>query len=320
MCLFDCGKRIYLGTAGHGESHFSFLNRSAWASAATALKTLESWLVGFSEKKKKDIRSRFQGTDQEHHGALLELATQEFLHAVAADVEAEPSFKDRTPDFAATYKGSRVIVKCTVVQETNDDLGATQRENIIKNAVNSIDTGAFHLFWERVEAGPGKPPTKQLRINIKTLVSALDPDEEMLRLNAGCRLRSFVWDRDGWQVELAAIPGKIEGEDDRTIGMEVSGGWRKEDVKLQRALGTKAKNTRKPSKIHLTSSSSVRGSSSQMAVICARLCSGERLLDHASNLLGLKSKPKEYTNSTACLGRHRHRATAMSQQFSTSFG
>ena len=58
--LFDAGKRTYMGIADHGESHFTFLNRSAWASVATARKTLGNWFSALPEKKMDKMLDQIQ--------------------------------------------------------------------------------------------------------------------------------------------------------------------------------------------------------------------------------------------------------------------
>ena len=130
--LFDAGERTYKGIADRDESHFAFLNRSAWESVETARKTLENWFSVLPEGKKEDIRSRFRVDDRQHQGALLELATHQLLNSICTGVQVDPSFNNLTPDFAATYEGAKFVVECTVAQETDDEFNATQREARIK--------------------------------------------------------------------------------------------------------------------------------------------------------------------------------------------
>ena len=243
--LFDAGKRTYMGIADHDESHFTFLNRSAWASVATARKTLGNWFSALPEKKMEDIRSRFRSDDRQHQGALLELASFQLLRSICTSVQMDPSINNLTPDFLATFGGSDIVIECTVAQESDDDFNATQRESRIKTAINSVDTGRFRLVWELLTAGDRQPTTGNLCGKIKNWVDSLDVNEETRRLQRGSRPRMLEWRKDGWELLLEAIPADsctTKNGNGRAIGMEISGGggWRQDDAKLKKALTKKA--------------------------------------------------------------------------------
>ena len=243
--LFDHVIRTDSGIAGSDESLFDFLNRSAWASVETARKTLEIWFARFPEEKKGDIRGRFRGDDRQHLGALMELAIHEVLRAIGTRVQVDPDFDGRSPDFAVTYQGITTVVECTVVQKSDDDFNAANRENTIKEAVNSIDTGQFVLAWRRLLPGSTQPSTHRLCNDIKNWVSSLDADEEMARLKQGYgpREMEFCFGNE-WKLRLGAIPvgsGNLGEEDKRAIGVEViGGGFRQDDSRLRVALAKKA--------------------------------------------------------------------------------
>ena len=246
--LFDAGERTYKGFADRDESRFSFLNRSEKESVETARRTLESWFSVLPEGKKEDIRSRFRGDDRQHQGALLELATHQLLNSICTGVQVDPSFNNLTPDFAATYKGTKLVVECTVAQESDQDFNATQREARIKQAIDSVDTGRFLLSWELLSAGEKQPSTGVLCGKIKMWVDSLDTDEEMLRFERSRRTNSMEWRQDGWEIHFEAIPVyscASKGSDKRAIGIEFGdGGWRQDDARLKKALTKKAEKYR----------------------------------------------------------------------------
>ena len=124
--LFDCIEHTYTGYRNEGESHFHFLNRSAWGKVNDVRNTLESWFATIPERKRKSIRSMFRSDDRQHTGALLELVTHKTLCAIGFDVEADPNIEGKTPDYAAMCKDATVIVECTVIQETDEDFNAAQ--------------------------------------------------------------------------------------------------------------------------------------------------------------------------------------------------
>ncbi|MXY95196.1 MAG: hypothetical protein F4Y42_17275 [Caldilineaceae bacterium SB0664_bin_27] len=242
--LFNAGKRTNKGIADRDESHFSFLNRSAWKSVGIARRTLENWFSVLPESKKEDIRSRFRIDERQHHGALLELAIHQLLNLICTGVQVDPSFNNLTPDFAATYEGTKLVVECTVTQETDQDFNATQREVRIKKAIDSIDTGRFLLSWDLLSAGEKQPPTGVLCGKIKRWVDSLDADEEMLRFERSHRTNSMEWRQDGWEIHFEALPVHSYPTQERVkraIGIEYGGGgWRQDDVRLKKALTKKA--------------------------------------------------------------------------------
>jgi len=242
--LFDAGKRTYKGYADRDESHFTFLNRSAWESVETARKTLENWFSVLPEGKKEDIRSRFRVDDRQHQGALLELATHQLLSSICTDVQVDPSFNNLTPDFAATYEGVQFVVECTVAQETDDEFNVTRRVERVKKAIDSVDTGRFRLSLELLSIGPKQPPTGKLCDKVKSWVDSLDVDEEILRLKQGYRASSIEWRHDGWEIHFEALPVNsyaTKGRDKRAIGLEFgSGGQHQDDARLKKALSKKA--------------------------------------------------------------------------------
>ena len=248
--LFDGGERTDSGYKRRDESDFDWLNRSAWASAENARKTLESWFARFPEEKKADIRGRFRGDNRQHVGALLELGTHELLRAVGTRVNVDPDFDGKRPDFAVTYKDAPIVVECTVVQESDDDFNATNRIDTIKMAVDSIDTGQFALAWRRLLCGTGQPPTGQLCNDIRNWVSSLNADEGMARCGKiqGTMERDFTFG-NGWKLRLGAVPVGSEKpveEDTGAIGLEVAsgGGFRRDDLSLRSAVEKKASKYR----------------------------------------------------------------------------
>lgn len=241
--LFDAGKRTYKGIADRDESHFSFLNRSAWESVETARKTLENWFSVLPEGKKEDIRSRFRVDDRQHQGALLELATHKLLNSICTGVQVDPSFNNLTPDFAATYEGTQFVVECTVAQETDEEFNATRRVERVKKAIDSVDTGRFRLSLELLSIGPKQPPTGKLCDEVKNWVDSLDADEELLKFKQSYRASSMEWRQDDWEIHFEALPVNsyvTKGRDKRAIGIEFGGGgWRQDDVRLKRTLTKK---------------------------------------------------------------------------------
>ena len=167
-------------------------------------------LLGSRKKRRRDISGRFQGDDRQHLGALLELATHEILRAIGTRVQVDPDFDGKSPDFAVTYQGVTTVVECTVVQESDDDFNATNREDTIKKAVDSIDAGQFMLVWRHLSPGSTQPSTRQLCNDIRNWLSSLDADEEMARLRRGYSPREMEFGfGNGWNVRPGRDPSWV---------------------------------------------------------------------------------------------------------------
>ena len=242
MNLFDCGTRTFLGTSRHTQSTFEFFNRSAWPAVELARYTLELWFVRTPETKKKDIRRRFRGSNAEHNGAFLEIATGAILRAVGARVSDGPNIDGGTPDFEAVYRSVPIVVECTITQESDDELNNLQRTNVIKDAVDSICSGRFCLSFRVLASSSTSPPVGRLRRELQDWLAALDPDEEMIRLQKGYDRRSFVWNQDGWTVEFGAVPLTHVWANAGAIGMTMGKAfWGNDETKLRRTMEKKAK-------------------------------------------------------------------------------
>jgi len=78
--LFDVFRRTDTDFKKHGESLFTFLNRSSQKEFARARDLLEDWYSNFPTHCHKDIRSRIRsGHEMPFHSAFFEL----FLHAIS---------------------------------------------------------------------------------------------------------------------------------------------------------------------------------------------------------------------------------------------
>ena len=246
--LFDSGVRTYRGYETRSGSDFSFLNRSAWGCVEAIRSAIESWYDDLPMEKKKDIRNRFRSEDdRQHQGACLEVTTHRILHTVGEAVQGGPELPEGNPDFAASFGNVQIIVECTVAQESEEDVSATRRLNTIKAAIDSLDTGRFYLWWELLEGPTAQPPVRRLKGAILDWLSSLDPGGETRRLEQFGQLQRLTWDRDGWKVQLEAVPAssrRLERQDARAIG--VDGGQReiRDADRIRRALDRKAEKYR----------------------------------------------------------------------------
>ena len=219
--LFDPGSRISTTRKSRKEPDFEFLNRSARAPLQDARTTLDSWFAHIPQEKRKDLRRRFRESNARHAGALLELATHEILRAVSGNVQVEPELAGGRPDFLAGYRDVEVLVECTVVNDSDARIGATQVENEIKDIVEATYSGHFDLIFETRERGNGHPSTRRLRKDLEVWTASIPHREALRDLRDGKPLNSRHWSERGWEFVFYAVPVDLE-DSGGEIGMEVS--------------------------------------------------------------------------------------------------
>ena len=216
-CLFDCLERSYLGYSRFDESQFTFLNHSARENSEDVRQILERWFAMLPNEKKGRLRGHFRSNDQQHHGALLEMVTHEILCAMGAVVEVDPDLNGRTPDFAATYNGERILVECTVSQSSDDKVKAFDKWGCILQAIDSIETG--NLCFDVTLFSLGKIDTP---LDLGSLTSALEVWLDNLKRELSNGLRStdpnqpvlsleqeeYSWRHEGWEIKLTPGPGR----------------------------------------------------------------------------------------------------------------
>lgn len=242
--LFDRGERTCKEVIGFGESYFCFLNRLAWESVTEARRNLESWFSKFPSKKRSDIRKRFRGGDQEHHGALLELATHEILSAVGTDINVDPCLNGLTPDYSVRFRNDDTLVECTVAQDSDEHFKIARRESFLMEAIDSSETGSFWLQYQLHKAGSGMPPTRGIQREIGKWFGSLDPIEVVEQQRVGnLDFGSFTWSKAGWIVQLWPIPGRpdhLKGTGTGTIDGRRGFGCVDDDIQLRKVLEVKA--------------------------------------------------------------------------------
>ena len=243
LTLFDAIDRTDASGRDRTEQDFAFLNRSAQPIDQAIRDVVQSWLAKFPENKKKDIRGRFRSDDGHHAGVLLELITHEILNAIGTDIKVDPDLHGLTPDFAATINGVKVLLECTVVQPSGSRLSSDKREAVIKQALDSIDTGRFRLWPEFRRHGPKPPPTKPLKKYVKDWLDTLNPDDEILRIEQGGILEEREWRFEGWTIRIKALPlnpNPDMGKDYRAIGAESRIARVTTDEQIQKSLDKKS--------------------------------------------------------------------------------
>ena len=249
--LFDQYERTDLSGGRIAESAFEFFNRSAWRCAEVARTTLESWFANIPNEKRADLRARFRDDDRRHPTALLELVTHEILRSVAEGIQVEPDLGGGHPDFSASYLGTKFITECTVAQESDVRFGALRREQIVLDAINSIDAGDFRLMVEPISIGENQPSLSGLRNLLLTWLASLAPEGGTGFDCSGLSHGHKIWEWQGWKLRFEAILVNS------LVGGGAIGGTISEaqcivdDSIISRALKKKSERYRKPQAAYL---------------------------------------------------------------------
>lgn len=161
-------------------------------------------------------------------------------------MQVDPNLAGKTPDFSAVCRGVKVLVECTVVQDSDARIGTTKMEDSLKDIIDSAYTGPFDLIWQTCETGSRQPSARRLRKQLSEWAESITHQEAIQSFKDGGSLKSWVWSDEGWKI--AFYLGSINHEDGHgAIGAEVSQVLTVEtDLILWNALERKADKYKAP--------------------------------------------------------------------------
>ena len=239
--VFDDMERTDQDHGRYSATSFESLNRKPWKSAELARRKLEQWFAKIPLGKQNDLRGRLRGDDRAHSGALLELLIHELLLTLCKEVVVEPEIAGGRPDFSAVYAGTRLIVECTVAQESDKKFGALRRERTVLDIVDALDAGPYKLIVEPKRVGSQQPPGAALTKYLEEQLASLGANGAFANALVGNRLdRPISWEWKDWKLRFWVF---VMGDDSRgrTVGGRLSGLMRDvDDGIIARALERKA--------------------------------------------------------------------------------
>jgi hypothetical protein len=209
--LFSVGMRNRYGYRRHGESVFSYLDKSANAPVVAARDLLQGWFEHLPAESKADIRGRFQSKlERQHQGAFWELYLHEFLLKLRFAAMPHPPVPNTSthPDFFVRGSGQdgAYVEAALAGLPSEEEEKATARKNEVYDLINSIERPIFFLHLN-ANGSPKEPPkTKQLRMKLQQWLGGLDPDLPSPHYMDESLAPRFEGDSDGWSVTFRAIP------------------------------------------------------------------------------------------------------------------
>ena len=248
MRVFDTRQRVDLGPAGHGEPHWTYLDRSAREQFAAARDRINGWFRRLPEGLQASVGQRLRsGNDQEFASAFWELFLHEMFTRLSYGIVCEPTLPNgRKIDFLLTRDGTSMFVEATIARSSGAERAADARRNRVYRELDRLKTGGFMLGIEIEHAGPDDMPNVgNLRRRLEDWLAGLDPDTVLDEGYAPEVLPTFHWKMAGWSMTFEAFPLKPEHRGrpvDRPLGvfMDETGGAIDDETPLRRALDRKA--------------------------------------------------------------------------------
>lgn len=248
MDLFDDAERMTLEPARHGESNWSYLDRSGRQEWIEARSRLTDWFSRMCAPMKLGVRNRLRsGDDTEFASALWELYLHEMFQQLGYEVTCEVGLPNgRNIDFLVTRAGQSMYVEATVARSSADALAADTRRNRVYTELDKLETTDFMLGIEVLNAGgDDMPAASRLRREVQQWLSSLDPDEAIAAYESTGALPSIELTAAEWHLRLEAIPTKpdLRGKPiSRPLGMfmDETGGAIDDETRLKRALKRKS--------------------------------------------------------------------------------
>ena len=215
--LFDDIQRTQDGIRGPRQSHFCFLNRSAWDRSDKARKLCEKWFDRYkqdaSQGEINDLQKKFRSKPSiGHYSAWFELLVHQILVRLGAssiDIHPELSGTSNHPDFMVNMDDSRMIVEATVVAPDDERSVKFQRD-----AINQLYRLQSEVFWVRIREIKGtlkrSVPERNLLKRVQAFLDENDPNQAP-RMIAGLGNQAVLqktFKFDDWQITIALRPMK----------------------------------------------------------------------------------------------------------------
>jgi hypothetical protein len=214
MAIFEDVARAYSGPADHGESHWSFLNRSARPEFDEARGRIESWFAHLCPALQPGVRQRLRSEDDQDFAAgFWELYLHELFMRLGYEITCEAETPNgRNIDFLLRCGGIAFYLEATIARESEAEQAADARRNRIYRELDKLESADFMLGIQIESAGTSElRKVRVLRRQLGEWLTTLDPDETQRQWEEIGEVPTWPWsDGSGWSLVFEAFPNKPE--------------------------------------------------------------------------------------------------------------
>jgi hypothetical protein len=176
--LFSDKRREDRSPGKYSEDTFSFIDRSARPNAVEVRRILEIWFKDYPAVERAALKDRLQN---DFYAGFLELFLHSYFYANSFTLDPHPAVPNSTrkPDFLVRHGECEFYLEATIVRDKSDQAVAGERvENILLDAINSVESPNFFLDLRDFTIAPGKQPAaKRIKAFLKQELPKYNPDE-----------------------------------------------------------------------------------------------------------------------------------------------
>lgn len=209
ISIFGADGRTDATPSRHTESTYAFLRRAAGPVWDQCRALIDDWLSAYPPAERIGLIARLRSSnDRVFTSAFWELYLHEMYRRSGWTIQIEPEVAGVTtrPDFLVSKADVKYYVEARCTFEGGNDLGAAARLQRIYDALNEMDSGAFHLSVTTLRTGSDAPTMKKLRRDLEAWLRSLDPDAGDYTLSDGRPERHYEWMQDDWHLVFRPIP------------------------------------------------------------------------------------------------------------------
>jgi hypothetical protein len=223
--LFDDVTRTDPSPASHTEDSFSFLNRNSGPVWTRIRDELEAWYSDFPDAD-GDLRARFRDrAPAQHLAAWWELYLHRVFSQVGYTIEVHPQLEGSSdrPDFLVSNGEHAFYVEAlTAFSGIVDEGRHGAREAEVLEAIEGLEKGIWFLKVNFDRVGSSSPGRAAVREQLRSWLSAFDPNAVTADMNAGLPFPSTKIEVGDWVLDVEAFPVSAEhrgAQDQPVIGV-----------------------------------------------------------------------------------------------------
>ena len=209
VTVFSATSRADPSPAGHGESHFQFLDRVSGSYWDQVRDLIDDWFSRLCSDAQADVAGRLRSKDdRQSTGAFFELYLHECLLRMGFTVTCHPVLEgtSRRPDFLAEKGNNSIFIEARSASPSDVAVGRSARVNVVYDSLDKLDSPNFFLWIEVERHGDAPLRVRPMRRRLEKWLDGLDPDEYTLVGKRRKELPGFIHNDAGWKIDFRAIP------------------------------------------------------------------------------------------------------------------